>query len=75
MLIFLVNCLDQLQPPMTAFPLVQLLAHLSNSVSLDAITIKKQSDKDTVLSRLWRYILSGWPAKKDEEAIYMPDYL
>ena len=32
--------------------LVQLLAHLSNSVSLNEVTIKKQSDKDTVLSRL-----------------------
>ena len=47
--------------------LVQLLAHLSNSVSLDAVTIKEQSDKDTVLSRLRRYILSGWPARIDEE--------
>ena len=28
-----------------------------------------QSDKDTVLSRLRRYILSGWPARIDEEAM------
>ena len=40
---------------------------LSTTTSLNAINIKELTDKDAVLSRICRYIQSGWPASIDKE--------
>ena len=49
--------------------LINLLAHLSTTTSLSAINIKELTYKDGVLSRVHRYIQSGWPASIDEEVM------
>ena len=47
--------------------LINLLTHLSTTTSLSAFSIKELTDKDAVLSRVRRYIQSGWPVSIDEE--------